>query len=67
MIDKSLNGKIFTSNGCGDFEVINHKNWRHVEIKFVDTNYVTTTRVDKVLSGAVRDRLSPSVFGVQLS
>ena len=64
MVDRSLNGKIFTSKGYGDFEVINHKNWRHVEIKFVDTNYVTTTRVDKVLSGAVRDRLSPSVFGV---
>lgn len=64
MVDRSLNGKIFTSKGYGDFEVIDHKNWRNVKVKFVDTNYTTTTRVDKVLTGAVRDRLFPSVFGV---
>ena len=59
-----LNGKVFSSKGCGDFIVVEHKNWRNVKVKFLDTGYEIVTRVDKVQTGSVRDKLLPSTFGV---
>ena len=64
MKDNCLNGKVFKSNGYGDFMVIDHKNWRNVTVKFLETGYEIVTRVDKIKSGSIRDRMLPSYFGV---
>lgn len=59
-----LTGQVFSSKGFGDFIVVDHKNWRNVKVKFLDTGYETITRVDKVQTGSVRDKLMPNTFGV---
>ena len=61
MLDTS---KIYTSNNCGQFKILNYINCNSVEIEFLDTGYKTTTRVGAIHSGKVKDKLSPIVYGV---
>ena len=58
MLDTS---KIYNSNNCGQFKILNYVNCNSVEIEFIDTGYKTTTRADPIRSGKVKDKLSPIV------
>lgn len=57
-------GDIFTSKQCGEFIVVEYINSANVVVKFNDTGYETITRHSQVLSGQVKDRSLPSVYGV---
>ncbi len=57
-------GKVFTSNKHGDFMVTNYQNYDNVTVKFLNTGYVTTTQLYHIKDGSIKDRLSPSVYGV---
>ena len=57
-------GKVFTSNKCGDFEVVEYIDYDNVVVRFLDTGYTTTTQLYHVKDGAIKDRLQPSVYGV---
>lgn len=56
-------GKVFPSNS-GDFVVTHYKNKRHVEVRFLTTDFETTTIKASVDNGTVMDKLKPSIFGV---
>lgn len=57
-------GKVITSKQDGDFEIIEYINAKNVVVKFIDTGYTTVCRITNILSGAVKDRLKPSVYGM---
>lgn len=61
---KAKVGDIFTSKQCGEFIVVEYINSANVVVKFIDTGYETITRHSQVLSGQVKDRSLPSVYGV---
>lgn len=61
---KAKAGDIFTSKQCGEFIVVEYINSANVVVKFIDTGYETITRHSQVLSGQVKDRSLPSVYGV---
>ena len=61
MLDTS---KIYTSNNCGDFKVIEYNGCMSVLVEFINTGYVTTTRTDHIINGNVKDYLQPSVCGI---
>jgi len=60
MLDTS---KIYSSNNCGDFKVINYRNHKNVEVQFLDTGYRCTVQAVHVVSGKIKDKLFPSVYG----
>ena len=57
-------GEIFKTNKYGNLTVIEYINNRNVHVKFADTGYETITRLDSIKDGIVKDKLSPSVYGV---
>ena len=57
-------GKTFTSNKCGDFIVIEYKDYDNVVVKFTATGSVVTTQLCRIKDGSIKDRLFPSVYGV---
>lgn len=57
-------GKTFTTKGYGDLVVLEYRGAFAVDVKFLNTGYVTTTRAESINDGSVRDYLVPSVFGV---
>jgi hypothetical protein len=57
-------GTIWSSNSFGDFQVLEYFNKGKVKISFIGTGYTTYTRMDKIRKGLVKDRLTPSVYGV---
>lgn len=61
---KAKVGDIFTSKHCGEFIVVEYINSANVVVKFIDTGYETITRHSQVLSGQVKDRSLPTVYGV---
>lgn len=61
MLDTS---KIYTSNNCGDFRIINYSCARSVEVEFILTGYKTTARSDDIVRGKVKDRMKPTIYGV---
>lgn len=57
-------GNIFKSKNCGYFEVIGYKNCLEIEVRFVDTGYITVVRSQNISSGSIKDRYLNSVFSV---
>ena len=57
-------GKTFASNKCGDFVVIEYKDYDNVVVKFIATGSVVTTQLYHVKDGSIKDRMFPSVYGV---
>ena len=57
-------GITFKTKNCGDVIVVEYKGALNVIVKFVDTGYVTNTRVEDLHNGAIRDYLKPSVHGI---
>ena len=61
MLDTS---KIYKSNNYGDFKIVNYSNSQNIEIEFISTGFKTTTRSSHVITGKVKDKLVPTVYGV---
>lgn len=57
-------GLTFKTKDCGDVLVLEYNGALSVDVKFVDTGYTTTTRVEDLNNGTIRDYLKPSVYGV---
>ncbi len=55
---------IYPTKTSGNLEIIKYINCSNVEVRFVDTGFVTTARIDSIKRGNVKDRLRPSVCGV---
>lgn len=53
---------IYESVNYGKFEVIGGKNTHKVEIRFIDTGYISVVKLTDVLRGKVRDYLVPSMY-----
>ena len=60
----SMVGKIYQSNNCGKFKVVEYNSSKSVVVEFLDTEYRTTVQKTSILLGQVRDRLVPSLYGI---
>ena len=61
---KDCVGKILKSKNSGDFKIVKYHDNRNVEIQFLKTGYEVVATLGNIKSGGVKDRLSPSVYGV---
>ena len=61
---KGCVGKVFKSKSSGDFKVLKYNDSGNVEIQFVTTGYEMVVGLGHIRNGLIKDRLSPSVFGV---
>ena len=61
---KDCVGKVCKSKSSGDFNVLKYNNAKDVEIQFLKTGFETTARLHNIRNGNVKDRYSPSVYGV---
>lgn len=57
-------GKIYTTNGYGDLEVIAYRAWDDVDVRFVSTGYEAKVQSSSITSGGIKDPLFPYVYGV---
>lgn len=57
-------GEIYSSNSCGDFEVIEYINARKVKIKFIATGYTKYVANKEIENGGIKDPTHPSVHGI---
>ncbi len=57
-------GMIFPTQQNGDLEVLEYVSAKEVVIRFIGTGYTTKCAMVNILSGTVKDRLKPSVYGV---
>ena len=48
----------------GDFKIVKYNNKRNVEIQFLNTGFKAVVELGNIRKGEVKDRYSPSVFGV---
>ena len=60
-------GLTFKTKGWGDVLVLEYNGALSVDVKFVDTGYTTTTRIEDLNNGTIKDYLKPSVFGVGIT
>lgn len=56
--------KVYSTNSCGDFTITRYVNANEVYIKFLDTGFVTKTKMTQIVRGCIKDKLKPSVHGV---
>ena len=61
---KDCVGKVCKSKSSGDFKILKYNDSKNVEIQFLNTGYETVVQLTNIKSGKVKDRLSPSVYGV---
>ncbi len=61
---KDCVGKVCKSLNSGDFKVLKYNDTANVEIQFLNTGYETSARLHNIRNGNVKDRYSPSVYGV---
>lgn len=57
-------GKILINRNQETFEIIEYIDCCNVIIKFHKTNYETVTTMSDIRKGYIKDRLSPSIFGI---
>ena len=57
-------GTIYETNGSGKLEITKYINTNDVEVKFIDTGFEVTTRMEQIRNGEVKDPLHRSVFGI---
>ena len=61
---KDCVGKVCKSKSSGDFKIVKYNHAKDVEIQFVNTGFETSVRLTNLRNGEVKDRLTPSVYGV---
>lgn len=57
-------GSVWKSKKHGEFEVVDYKGYNNIKVRFTKTGFQTVTKGCQVRTGHVKDKLSPSVFGV---
>lgn len=57
-------GLVYKTKNFGDLIVLSVNSNLDVDVEFVETGYRCKARVSNILSGGVKDRLMPYVFGV---
>ena len=61
---KDCAGKVCKSLNSGDFKVLKYNDSKNVEIQFLNTGFEMVTQLGNIRSGEIRDRYSPSVYGI---
>ena len=61
---KDCVGKVCKSKSSGDFKILKYNDSANVEIQFLKTGYEMVTQLGNIRSGEIRDRYSPSVYGI---
>ena len=57
-------GEVYENNVGLKFVVIEYNGCNDVKVKFVDSSYTTFSTTCNIRSGSVKDKMSPSVYGV---
>lgn len=57
-------GEVYESNGDGNFEVVEYKNYKNIRIRFIDTGFETWTQGIHITNGAIKDRIRKTCAGV---
>lgn len=57
-------GEVYENNVGLKFVVIEYNGCNDVKVKFVDSSYTTFSTAGNIRSGSVKDKMSPSVYGV---
>lgn len=57
-------GEVYENNVGLKFVVIEYNGCNDVKVKFVDSSYTTFSTTGNIRSGSVKDKMSPSVYGV---
>jgi len=57
-------GKLFPTKQSGNLEVLECVSATEVTVRFIETGYTTKCRLANIISGQIKDRLKPSVYGV---
>ena len=63
-IKDEIIGRTYKSKNFGLFTVTDYQNSKSVFIRFNDTGYEVKTSLKSVIEGGIKDRLSPTVYGV---
>ena len=61
---KDCVGKILKSKNFGDFKIVKYNNSRNVEIQFINTGFETSSQLEHIKNGNVKDPYVASVHGV---
>ena len=61
---KDCVGKVYKSKSSGDFKIVEYNNKTNVKIQFINTGYEAVLELGNIRKGEVKDRLSPSVYGL---
>ena len=61
---KDCVGKVCKSKLSGDFKIVEYNNKTNVKIQFINTGYEAVVELGNIRKGGVKDRLSPSVYGL---
>ena len=61
---KDCVGKVCKSKSSGDFKILKYNDAHNVEIQFLNTGFETVVELGHIRNGNVKDRYSPSVYGV---
>ena len=61
---KDCVGKVLKSKLSGDFKILKYNDSANVEIQFLNTGFETVARLISIKIGEVKDRLSPSIYGI---
>ena len=61
---KDCVGKILKSKNFGDFKIVKYNNSRNVDIQFINTGFETSSQLEHIKNGNVKDPYVASVHGV---
>ena len=64
---KDCVGKVCKSKSSGDFKILKYNDAKDVEIQFLKTGFEASATLGNIRNGKVKDRYSPSVFGVGIT
>ena len=64
---KKYEGVVYTSNNSGDVIVVEYRSAKEVVVKFINSGYTTTTEMNCVKRGTIKDVTAPTLQGIGIS
>ena len=64
---KDCVGEILKSKNFGDFKIVKYNNSRNVDIQFINTGFETSSQLEHIKNGNVKDPYVASVHGVGIA
>ena len=61
---KDCVGKVCKSLNSGDFKILKYNDVYNVDVQFLKTGFETVARLGDIKNGLIKDRYSPSVYGI---